>query len=295
MINEHTLEQLKAISEQQQTSGNEKTESAILLSADACSGHFSDQPRSEIETVYVCAGMITCLSSETTLQVRAGELLFLNPDFPCQICGTGHRDIAVSFLISPDFAGHMLTFIGGGQSPLGLFLMDCLFRQNQGPGYLYFQASGIVQIQNLAENLLLTLLLPSPGSARISEMTFSLLCLELLEHTETIYHDKQAELIPRMLDYIDGNYTEGKLMDAAGLLDYDVSILSREIRRQTGQTFTDLIQKKRMTQAAALLRTTSLTVEAVSRSVGYENVSYFHRLFRRTFGMTPRQYRTEKT
>lgn len=295
MLNEHTLEQLKAISEQKQAYGNENAEGAIRLSTDACSGHFSDQPRNEIEAVYVCTGMITCLSSETTLQVRAGELLFLSPDFPCQICDTGHRDIAVSFLISLEFAGHILTVIGDRQSPLGLFLMDCLFRQSQGPGYLCFQASDIIQIQNLAENLLLTLLLPSPGSARISEMTLTLLCLELLEHTETIYHDRQAELIPRMLDYIDGNYTEGKLMDAAGLMDYDVSILSREIRRQTGQTFTDLIQKKRMTQAAALLRTTSLTVEAISRSVGYENVSYFHRLFRRTFGMTPRQYRTEKT
>ena len=122
-------------------------------------------------------------------------------------------------------------------------------------------------------------------------MTLSLLFLELLKHTGHLACDRQEPLIPRILRYIDSNYVNGQLTEAARLLNYDISILSREIRRQTGKTFTELIQKKRMSQAAALLRTTGLTVEDISRSVGYENVSYFHKLFRSAFGMSPRQYR----
>ena len=122
-------------------------------------------------------------------------------------------------------------------------------------------------------------------------MTLSLLFLELFEHTEVFCHNRQEHLVSQILHYIDDNYTAGTLSDAAQLFNYDISILSREIRRQTGKTFTELLQNKRMTQAATLLRTTSLTIDAVSRAVGYENISYFHRLFRTAYGMTPRQYR----
>ena len=287
MIKETVLEKLQTIRDQEKIIDG----GPLLLCPDACTGHLSEYSRDHIEMICVCSGQITCFASEVTLALREGELLFLSPDFPCRIIGSDPSDLAVSLFILPEFISHLLTAAEDKKSPLRLFVLDCLFRQNTGPGYLCFQTAQVTRIRNLAENLLLSLLFDPPGPSRIREMTMTLLCLELSEHTENIYHDKEAELIPRMLDYIDGKYADGRLMDAAGLLEYDVSILSREIRRQTGHTFTELIQKKRMSQAAALLLTTSLTVEAVSRAVGYENVSYFHRLFRSTFGMTPRQYR----
>ena len=46
-----------------------------------------------------------------------------------------------------------------------------------------------------------------------------------------------------------------------------------------------------MSQAAWLLRNTDKKVDEISFSVGYENVSYFHRLFTARFGMSPKKYR----
>ena len=71
----------------------------------------------------------------------------------------------------------------------------------------------------------------------------------------------------------------------------DVSWLSREIRRRTGRTFTELTQERRLTQAAWLLKNTRQKVSDIALSVGYENISYFHRIFARRFGLSPKKYR----
>lgn len=44
-------------------------------------------------------------------------------------------------------------------------------------------------------------------------------------------------------------------------------------------------------QAAFLLTTTNLSVLEVASRAGYENMSYFHRIFREKYGVTPKKYR----
>lgn len=76
-----------------------------------------------------------------------------------------------------------------------------------------------------------------------------------------------------------------------GELHYDTCWLSREIKRHTGKTYTDLVQDKRLSQAAYLLTYTAMPVIDIGLAVGYENISYFHRIFQKKYGITPRTYR----
>ena len=126
-------------------------------------------------------------------------------------------------------------------------------------------------------------------SVDISRSVF--LFLELLNVTERLDWDDRESIILQLLRYIDGHYADGSLAEAAKLLHCDISTLSREIRKKTGKTYTELVQEKRMNQASFLLRTTDSLIEDIALAVGYENVSYFHRLFRKNYGMSPRQYR----
>jgi AraC-like DNA-binding protein len=70
--------------------------------------------------------------------------------------------------------------------------------------------------------------------------------------------------------------------------------MSREIKKRTGKTYTELVQAKRLSQAAYLLTHTAMSVMDVGLAVGYENMSYFHRIFQKRYGMTPRKYRTQE-
>ena len=142
--------------------------------------------------------------------------------------------------------------------------------------------------------MIFTLTSESNTKRRISSMTMSLLFLQLMAHTDTlsVATEEQAAVL-KLLSYTDTNYVFGTLSEAAQLLHYDIAWLSREVKRKTGKTYTQIVQEKRLAQAAFLLKNTERKVSDISLAVGYENISYFHRLFFECFGCSPRTYRQE--
>ncbi len=54
---------------------------------------------------------------------------------------------------------------------------------------------------------------------------------------------------------------------------------------QTGKTYKELLQKHRMETAARLLRRSDLNIQQIITQVGYENTSYFYRLFHERYGV----------
>lgn len=67
--------------------------------------------------------------------------------------------------------------------------------------------------------------------------------------------------------------------------------LKRRFKAATGATLIDTIQNLRIEEAKRLLETSNQPVEEISAQVGYEDTSFFRRLFKRLTGLAPRQYR----
>jgi transcriptional regulator GlxA family with amidase domain len=65
----------------------------------------------------------------------------------------------------------------------------------------------------------------------------------------------------------------------------------RRFRDATGLTPLDYVHALRLEEAKQMLETGDLSVEAIANEVGYEDASFFGRLFRRKIGVTPAQYR----
>lgn len=245
-----------------------------------------------VEMIYMCCGKTTHIVNGQPVLLKSGELLLLNQSASHEVCRAEAGDIAVNFIILPEFFTETLNDIGEEETPLRRFLIDCLCRQNSGAGYLHFQVAGVKYIQNLVENLLFTLLYDNSSKRRISSMTMSLLFLQLTAHTDTLSVITPVDAaVLDLLRYADANYVSGSLADAAELLHFDVAWLSRELKRKTGKTFTQIVQEKRLAQAAFLLRNTDAKVSDISIAVGYENISFFHRLFSASFGCSPKKYR----
>lgn len=256
--------------------------------------HFPEHTHDYVEVIYACSGETTHLVDGQTIRLGAGELLFLRQHVRHEVYKAGAKDMSVNFIVLPELFSDPLAAIGEEALPVHRFLVDCLFEQNIGPAYLHFQVAEDVSVQNLVENLLITLMKEAPNWQKISQMTLTLLLLELMEHTENLAWDTQESVQQKILRYIDGHYANGSLTDAARLFHCDISALSRDIRRQTGKTYTELVQEKRLSQAAFLLRSTDRKVADIAIAVGYENISYFHRLFRGAYGLSPRQFRVRK-
>jgi transcriptional regulator GlxA family with amidase domain len=65
----------------------------------------------------------------------------------------------------------------------------------------------------------------------------------------------------------------------------------RRFKRATGMSPMEYVHTLRLEETKQLLETTDLPVEAVANEVGYEDASFFGRLFKRKVGLTPAQYR----
>ncbi len=257
--------------------------------------HFPEHTHDYVEMVYMCAGETTHIVNGRQIQLEQGDLLFLSQSTTHEVCKAGEEDVAVNFIVLPDFFAATLTAIGEEETPLRKFLVDCLCGQNTGLGYLHFRVSDIKPVQNMVENLLWILLQDTPNKRKMSQMTMALLFLLLMGHTETLQNgDQENAAVFQVLRYIETDYAYGSFAEIAQKLHYDTSWLSREIKRKTGKTYTQLVQEKRLAQAAFLLKNTDRNVSDISVAVGYENVSYFHRIFTETYGKSPRHYRLQE-
>lgn len=247
-----------------------------------------------VEVVYMCSGQTMHIVNGKKLTLKEGEILFLGQSCTHEVCCAREQDVAVNFIVLPAFFETALMLIGEEQTPLRQFLMDCLSGRHDDPGYLHFQTSGVLPVQNLVENLIYILLTDVPNKRRSSQITMALLFLFLMGRTDILDTESKADAaIFAVLQYIEERFADASFSELSEMLHYDPSWLSREIKRKTGRTYTQLLQEKRLAQAAFLLRNTSRKIEDISCSVGYENVSYFHRLFVSTYGKTPKHYRDE--
>lgn len=65
-------------------------------------------------------------------------------------------------------------------------------------------------------------------------------------------------------------------------------------KQYAGMPFIQYLNDYRLTRAGGFLQNTEESVTQIALKCGFENLSYFNRLFRRKFGVTPGQYRGEK-
>ncbi len=256
--------------------------------------HFPKHTHNYIEVIYMCSGSTHHVINGEDVILKQGELLFLSQTATQEIYPAGLDDIAVNFIVLPEFFQYGLNMMEPEENQLRSFVIDCLRGENQRAGYLHFKVSDVLPVQNLVENLIWTIWNRQPNKRRTNQATMGLLFLQLMNYMDKLETDESSgeqKLMISVLSYIETNYRDGELTELAESLHYDVCWLSREIKRRTGKTYTELVQAKRLSQAAYLLTATGMSVLDVALAVGYDNISYFHRIFQKKYGMTPRKYR----
>jgi transcriptional regulator GlxA family with amidase domain len=103
-------------------------------------------------------------------------------------------------------------------------------------------------------------------------------------------HDDRVIL--QCQDWLADNYALpdvlAALIERSGLKEKS---FTRRFKAATGHAPLDYVQRLRIEEAKELLETTTMAVEAIGRAVGYEDTSFFRRLFKRQAGTTPARYR----
>lgn len=81
------------------------------------------------------------------------------------------------------------------------------------------------------------------------------------------------------------------LEDVAGHLFLNKSYLSRIFKQVTGFKVSEYIHMNRIKKAQELLAGTSMGITEISETLGYDSITYFERVFKRSTGLSPARYR----
>jgi YesN/AraC family two-component response regulator len=107
---------------------------------------------------------------------------------------------------------------------------------------------------------------------------------------------EKSDLILRVLDYIQANYSRADLSLNLLAEEFSVSVshLSKMFKEQAESNFIDYLMGLRLAKAKQLLEETDGKVRDIAEAVGYSNVNSFVRIFKKLTALTPSEYRERK-
>lgn len=109
-------------------------------------------------------------------------------------------------------------------------------------------------------------------------------------------NSQNKKLISRALAYIDENYMHDSLSlnTVAAEAEVSANYLSAVFSQNMKKTFVEYVTEKRMEKAKKLLKSTALSSGEIAAQVGYKDSHYFSFVFKKTQGMSPREYRASR-
>lgn len=111
-----------------------------------------------------------------------------------------------------------------------------------------------------------------------------------MQKTDSIVHS-QKDIIK---DYIDRNYKKDiSAKDVAGILGYSDVYFSKVFKQLFDDNFINYLTKIRIDRAKVLLKDISFNIKEVGKSVGYADSNYFTKVFKRSVGISPSEYRSK--
>lgn len=114
-------------------------------------------------------------------------------------------------------------------------------------------------------------------------------CIASIEWNRT---QKQNQTIDKALAFLQSNYAlDISLEDTARHVHMNASYFSSYFKLETGNSFIEYLTGLRMDKAKTLMMDSQLRLYEIAQKVGYQEVKYFSRLFKKKMGVTPVEYR----
>ncbi len=124
--------------------------------------------------------------------------------------------------------------------------------------------------------------------------------IDMLSAALTI-RDRESDVLSnrvlhRAMEYVDKNFENEdiSLNEVAAKVNVSPSYLSTVFSQNAEKTFIEYVTGKRMEKAKKLLKTTDMSSGEIAAKVGYKDPHYFSFVFKKTQGMSARDYRTKK-
>ena len=291
-----------SVADLQPESGGTTTYSRYLPPQKMITTHMHPRYRETREHKHDFVEMMVCLHGSVThilsdgsqITMVPGEILLINRYASHAIRETGGEDLAINFIIQPEFFDHTLELVGR-DNLLGRFLIDALREGKSCIPSLYFRVAGDRKIQHLLQSIIYNFIEMQDDFQEKARIEISALFLHLLSYQNAaspiMAMRKWDNLAAEIIYEIQLHYADFELKQIAALHGISSAYASKVVRQATGKSCTELLQQRRIEVARQMLSATNETVAVIGAAVGYNNLSYFHTLFKEQCGVSPREYR----
>lgn len=104
--------------------------------------------------------------------------------------------------------------------------------------------------------------------------------------------DEDASIIELCKKYIAEHYMERLTLESVSEKFYfNRTYFCKYFKKYTGKNFSEYLTEVRLNKSKELLESTNMKIYSISSMIGYDDPKYFHRQFKKAFGITPDEYR----
>ncbi|ANE45464.1 hypothetical protein SY83_03035 [Paenibacillus swuensis] len=103
--------------------------------------------------------------------------------------------------------------------------------------------------------------------------------------------DTRVSVIQRVQEYVEHHLADISLQSIADWIGLHPVYLSKVYKQETGENISEYIFRLRMDRAALILKKGDDKVYEIAKDLGYQNVPYFIKVFKKQYGLTPQEYR----
>lgn len=261
-----------------------------------CTGPDSLHSHTYFELVYVFRGSCLQYFEGGAVRMQEGSFCLLNTQARHGVSVGSSEDLVFNVIIPREIFDHVLVSMIPSDSVLMSFFLESTFSSSAESDHLIFEPREGSQARYFIRALILEYYHERPGYLQAMSSNLSLLLIELMRtsiyQAERNDEGKDVKLVP-VLSYIQAHLADVTLEDLARRFGYSSGYLSRTIKRFTGRPFKEMVGEMRLARAAERLSWTSESVEQIGQELGYYDRSHFNRAFRKRYGMSPSEYRSQ--
>ncbi len=248
----------------------------------------------ELELGYIQEGISKIVTVGAEYTVRQGDGFFVNSNVMCmkQNASSGVKTIEINHIFHPIFLG------GHFKSRFETKYLNPVINNKQIEVHVIRRGRSTANLilKNLYHLKELQNETDSEFQTRntLSE-TWCLLIKELQENPDIQKTTgmEQTNRLRSMIAYINQHYPEritlAEIAKTAGVSEREAS---RCFKKTIGQSPMEYLIKYRLNQSKKLLLETNMTITAICQQCGFSDSAYFGKVFRKSYGMTPSEYRS---
>lgn len=248
----------------------------------------------QIEINYVYSGQLTQCINDQKITLNTGDVCLLDRNTPHSIMKTGENDIIITIDMRKKYFTDGFLQKLSSQGIISKFLVNAIQDNTEKKQHIIFHTEDDEELRWMFQRMICEYYSEDKSHEVIDAYMIIILSklLKIFKQSHfSDYKEHHSVLILDILQYLETNYMNVTLSDAAETFNFNPTYFGNYIKKYTGKTFKELIIQKKMTMACYYLVNTDMPIYQIVEEVGYENLGFFYKKFKDKYDITPQEYR----